>query len=329
MHKRSSATVLAVAALLTMACSDSPPTSPQITPQTPSFANTVDPKAGYSPYLDGFRQALRAGRPGVELLSAELFVKAGEAGWQGKTTLIANDRTHGNGSAFVEEDPRRDGRSDVTYLVDQSDGAALGYNSSGVVVVVPNSETEPAVDASMGTWQNKAGCPAPAATKIADSGADPDLIDGLVFGDPAQIGTPFADITHAGWLPSTFFDALAPNGSAFILGVTFTFVFVDGDGVPTDIDGDRNLDVAFRETYYNLRFPWTTDASNNLSVDVQSVATHEAGHGYGLGHFGKVFLDNKGVVKFAPQAIMNAVYISAFRELTGSDNSSFCRIWAN
>ena len=36
-----------------------------------------------------------------------------------------------------------------------------------------------------------------------------------------------ADITHAGWLPGAFFDALLPSGSTFILGVTVPFVFID------------------------------------------------------------------------------------------------------
>jgi hypothetical protein len=64
-------------------------------------------------------------------------------------------------------------------------------------------------------------------------------------------------------------------------------------------------------------------------VDVQSVVTHESGHEYGLGHFGKVFLNNKGVIQYAPKAIMNAVYVSSFRDLTGTDNASFCQLWAN
>jgi hypothetical protein len=332
---------VSAAAILVSACSDREPTAPlrRMTPVGPAMSAAVGGET-YSPELDALRQALRAGGvTNVELVSAEIFVAADSDGWQGATTLIANNRTHTLSSAFVPSDPRRHEGSDITYLVDQSDGSALSRTSAGVVFTLPNSATELEIDASMLRWQDQPSCNAPTVVKIVDSGADPDLIDGLVkwftnaagekVANPALIGTPLADITHAGWLPRAFFDALAPNGSASILGITFAFIFVDDDGNPTDIDRDRRADAAFREIYYNRRFGWTANGAFAGDVDIQSVATHEAGHGYGLGHFGKVFIDNNNVVKFAPRAVMNAVYISAFRDLAGTDNGSFCQLWAN
>ena len=51
-------------------------------------------------------------------------------------TLIANNRTHQIESLFAERDPRRGGGSDISYLVDQSDGAALAFaNPTGNAVV--------------------------------------------------------------------------------------------------------------------------------------------------------------------------------------------------
>jgi hypothetical protein len=35
------------------------------------------------------------------------------------------------------------------------------------------------------------------------------------------------------------------------------------------------------------------------------------------------------VLQFAPKAIMNAAYVAEDREIRGSDNASFCHIWAN
>ncbi|MEO8192257.1 MAG: hypothetical protein ABI681_00305 [Gemmatimonadales bacterium] len=328
---RPAATVTAAIAttFLSLACSGTEPTAVTMTPRAPSFAKGAESDAVYSPVLDRARQAYLARNPNVALWSAELRVKQGAAGWEGKTTLIANDRGHTFGSEFVERDPRRGGGADITYLVDQSDGSVLSFVPPSSVFLLPNSVTEPEVDASMAVWQNKAGCAAPAATKVADNGADPDLVDGIVLADAGLIGTPFADVTHAGWLSSAFFNALTPGGATFILGATFTFVFIDGDGNPTDIDRNGVADVAFREIYYNRSFPWTTNASNDFSVDIQSVVIHESGHAYGLGHFGKVFLDNNGFIRHSPLAMMNAVYVGSFRRLTGTDNGSFCQIWAN
>ena len=113
------------------------------------------------------------------------------------------------------------------------------------------------VDIPRGEFLALMSCNGPGIVKVPDTGADPDLVDGIVFNNPALIGTPFADITHAGWVPGAFFDAaFPPNGSLFVLAATFTFVFVDANGNPTDIDRNHLADTAFRETYYNLRFAW-------------------------------------------------------------------------
>ena len=292
---------------------------------------SVGSEVAYSPELDAIRQQLTAsGVTNVELVSAELFFSADSGGWEGATTLIANNRTHTLSSAFVPSDPRRGGSPNISYLVDQSDGSALSFASFTPrgIVTLPNAVTEPQIDWSMRRWQEQPACGAPTVVKVADSGADPDLIDGIIQPSVYTIGTPFADITHAGWLPPAFFNLIAPSGGSRILGVTFTFIFVN-NGVGTDIDGDKRTDVAFREIYYNRNFGWGGDGALSVNVDIQSVATHEAGHAYGLGHFGKVFLDAKGVFKYAPRAVMNAVYISAYRDLAGTDNASFCQLWAN
>lgn len=231
---------------------------------------------------------------------------------------------------FVEDDPRRGSPANtITYLVDQSDGAALAWNPTNTAVVaVANAVTELELDRSMAAWDDFR-CQGPSVRKVADDGSDPDVMDALILGNAALAGTPRADMTHAGWLPASFFNAIRPGGASSILGVTFTFIFVNPDGSPTDIDRNGRLDVAFREIYYNRSFGWGTGTGSTRNVDIQSVAIHEAGHGFGLAHFGKVSVKSNGDLQFAPRAIMNAVYIAPDRDIRGTDIGSFCQIWAS
>ena len=179
----------------------------------------VDGRAEQSTDTPQFSQALAdlnvalrgAGVTTMRIDRAEISVSA--EGWQGATTLIANNREHQVESLFVERDPRRGGFADISYLVDQSDGSALAFaNPTGnVVTTLPNAVTEPILDRATLRWQNSPRCGGPAVTKIADDGSDPDLVDGLINQVAAEIGTPRADITHAGWLPGSFFNRSRPT----------------------------------------------------------------------------------------------------------------------
>jgi len=136
----------------------------------------------------------------------------------------------------------------------------------------------------------------------------------------------FADVVHAGWLPGAFFDLLAPDGSSFILGATFTIIFTDDQGNPVDTDNNNKLDVAWRETYYNDAFEW----ADGDDYDVETIALHESGHGLSQGHFGKAFRTNSNnKLHFAPRAVMNAAYSGIQTEITGTDNGGHCSNWAS
>src|SRR5262249_34169927 len=117
-------------------------------------------------------------------------------------TLIANDRDLRLPQQWVPNDARRnaDGRN-ITYLVDQSDATPNGGLSA--------AQTEAAIDRAMATW-NSVSCVSIPIVKRADSGVDPDIIDGLLgFG---SVGTPYlACIVHAGWMPPAFFELLFPG----------------------------------------------------------------------------------------------------------------------
>ncbi|HEX7297063.1 MAG TPA: hypothetical protein VF251_15015 [Pyrinomonadaceae bacterium] len=284
----------------------------------------------YSPELDLLRRQLAAsGRVDVGIARAEYITTS--AGFNPVTsqTIVANDRKPDTWwPQFVENDPRREGRSSITYVVDQSDGSALTWLPG--LAVLPNSTTEAVIDLSMGEWQLDPGCNGPAIVKVADSGDNIDVADDIGFGRPR--GNSIADVTHGGWINSRFFDIIAPGGSAYVLGVTISFVFLDQNGDPTDIDDNGRADTAFMEIYYNRGFAWA-QPGNDDNADIESIVKHEAGHALGLSHFGKVFLTKNGSeiedIHYAPRAVMNAVYVSPFPDLTGTDKAAFCRIWAN
>jgi hypothetical protein len=189
----------------------------------------------------------------------------------------------------VANDPRRlaDG-SRITYLVDQSDGAT----ASGLT----NAQTEAAIDRAFTTWQNDRAFDKVDLVKRADSGADPDIFDALFgFGG---FGNPFlADIVDAGWYPRAFFEAAGgAGGGRGILLFSVSFIFTDGNGVPTDINGDNYLDTALNEVYSNDNFGNPSgDRAGNLwgidiplpGIDVETVALHESGHSLGSATSGR------------------------------------------
>lgn len=274
----------------------------------------------------------------VRIGQAEWITRA-ESGQIGQTVFYSDRSNKQLPLAFVPGDPRRGGRTNILYLVDQSDGAAVGGLS--------NAQTEAAIDRAVGSW-NDVACSNIPIEKVPDSGVDPDAAD-FFFGvgdlGVLNLGPVVAvDIVHAGFLGADFFDALTPGcvpgpsdhpcGSVFILGVTLTEIFVDADGNPTDLNNDGKFDTAFGEIYYNnsdpdvngLTIPWRI----NGDPDVETVALHELGHGLNQAHFGKAFVtDNNGKVHFSPLAVMNAGYSRVQQELLGTDIAGHCSIWAN
>jgi len=233
-----------------------------------------------------------------------------DGGEEGGQIVFFNDR--GNKELeyhYVPGDPRRGGRTNVTYLVDQSgdtgDPTAVG-------------QTEAAIDRAMATWDGE-NCSTLNMTKNVDTGADPDIVDEF-FGFPDGAGGFLAaDIVHAGWVPG----GILP---ANVIAVTFTLFFADGGGNPTDIDNNNRADIAWSEIYYNDAFTWRI----NADIDVETVALHEAGHGLSQAHFGKLFLtDSNGRFHFAPRAVMNAGYTGVQQALTGTDNGGHCANWGS
>ena len=267
------------------------------------------------------------------------WITRSETGQVGQTVFFSDRGNKQIDADFVAGDPRRGRRTNILYLVDQSDGTAVGG--------LTNEDTEAAIDRAAASW-NDVACSNIPIVKAPDTGVDPDLAD-FFFGG-GDLGTinlgsvTAVDIVHGGFAGAALFDAVTPGcvpgsvthpcGSVFILGFTFTEVFVDDNGNPTDINNDGKFDVAFREIFYNNSDP---DANGNTIPwrigafpDVESVALHEFGHGLSQAHFGKVFLtDTNGKVHFAPRAVMNAGIDRVSQELLGTDVGGHCSIWGN
>ena len=230
------------------------------------------------------------------------------------------NRIHQTGLRWVANDPRRlaDGEN-ITYLVDQSDGAT----ASGLT----SAQTEAALDRALATWEASKPLKKVNIVKRADGGADPDIFDSFFgFGG---FGNPFlADIVEAGWLPRAFFEAVGgPGGGRGILAFSVSFIFTDDDGNPTDINGDNFLDTALNEVYYNNTFgdPADNRANNpwriNLplpAIDVETVGLHENGHSLGLGHFGP-----------PPAAVMNPIYAGIRHTPLAADSAGMSAVWGS
>jgi hypothetical protein len=253
------------------------------------------------------------------------FYTAGESDEQGRTVFFRDVGNKQLGHHFIPGDERRTTTTDISFIVDLADGGT----ASGLTPAT----TDAAINRAMQTWQD-VNC---SEIQIEDFGSfnfDLGVFQfQLGFGGFPGVA---ADITHAGFLPGPFFDAVfGPGGSTFVLAFTITFVFIDPSQLPdivfTDLDNNRKLDTAFREIYYNDAFNWVIDQNipGFPDFDVETVALHEAGHGFSQAHFGKAFLTNSnGKLHFSPRALMNAAYSGIQQEIDQTDNAGHCSIWA-
>ena len=278
---------------------------------TPSMTVAAQTEPAAMTQLRGF-----AAQANAELTSAGAnyraeyaeYLTSDSSGEAGQVVFFNNRGNKQLLAHFVPGDPRRGGRTNITYTIDQVEGAT----NDGLT----NAQTAAAIDRAMATWDAQT-CSDLAITKVPNPGGDIGVVEFLngLGGSPFF----FADLTHAGWLPPGI---LGSN----VIAATFTFVFINPDGSPTDIDNNGLADVAFREILYNDAFNWAI----NANIDVETVALHEAGHGISQGHFGAAFgTDANGKIHFSPRAVMNAAYSGVQQNLAGTDRGGHCSIWGS
>lgn len=253
---------------------------------------------------------------GYLLYKAE-YLTSGTDRRLGRTVYFSEVGNKQTDSRWVPGDPRRewgDPDGGISFIIDGAEG--------GTTSGLSQDQTSPAIQRAMGTW-DRVRC---STIPLVDYGVVPfDLgVTQALAGMGGVLGLA-ADVTHAGFLPGTFFDLLEPGGSTFILGVTYTYSFVDDQDAFTDVDHNRFWDTAFSETYYNDALPWHIGGT----YDVETVALHETGHSLSQSHFGKAFqTDRNGRLHFAPRAVMNAAYSGVQTRIDKSDNAGHCSIWS-
>jgi hypothetical protein len=341
------------------ACGDQPVTEPADV-GAPAFAKQATAGTGGDevvrighPMLTRINQRLAARHSDLRVAKAELLYKGDKADAQSPTAIFANDRTHLTAYQWVAGDPRRDGRIGVTYAVDpelQTFLTGLGFPVPVVETdagfrLSSQAELDGYIEEAMQAWRDRSCADTPIERVAVAAGTDPDQLDDFFLGRPSPSATYVqpADIVQAGWQPAEFFEGITPGGADAILGITFTFTFVDDQGTPdpnddvaTDINGDGRTDTGLAEIYYNPTFIYTNRGAPN-SIDFYSVLTHETGHSLSLAHFGKLFITKKDgadgfdidELHYAPLALMNAAYVTGRNEIRGSDNASFCHVWAS
>jgi hypothetical protein len=335
----------ALALLGAAACADAPVPTSSLAPagvdeaRAATGAGTTDENYRVSALLAQIDAQLAASGKNYRVVDASLRIAG--LGWDGATStiLIANNRSRGTSSEWVWGDPRREGREGVTYAIGSNTSVApITRDPNGANLRRVSAEQQVAqIEEAMSAWRDRTCSDRPITRVAVPAGTDPDAYDELVLERPIpdNYAQP-ADIVQAGWQPNSWFRALAggPDGD-YILGVTVSFAFTDDDDNFTDIDRNGRLDRALSEIYYNAGYAWGNTGAPNV-VDFYSIITHETGHALGLGHFGKVFVTKKdgadglqiADVKYAPYAMMNAVYVTGRNEIAGTDNSQFCQFWA-
>lgn len=246
------------------------------------------------------------------VFSAE-YLTTGESGQVGREIIFSNVGNKQLSADFVSG-ISLDGTDAVSYYIDAKRPSAD----------LTSEETGQAITRAMTTWDGVT-CSELGMFQVPFSKRTTTGFISELFGFGGSFNY-VADVVHAGWLGADFFDMIAPGGGTFILGVTFTIIFTDNNGTPTDLDNNGKRDVAWREIYYNDAFPWAVGAH----YDVETIALHEAGHGLSQGHFGAAFFDaGKGELHFSPRAVMNAAYSGIQTSIGKADNAGHCSNWSS
>ncbi|MGH7447173.1 MAG: hypothetical protein ACRELT_06415 [Longimicrobiales bacterium] len=265
-------------------------------------------------YIHRVNERLAAEGKGLAIARAEWLLAPGSRARM--STVFAADRQLRLDTRWVPGDPRRDAAgNNLTHATFLPLALANGVTHATA-----------AIRSSFETWE---ALPC-FQLDLIERQLAPNIFPSAVLAIAGFSNDPFAaDISTVGFLPPFIFDAvLGPGASEFVLGVTFTFVFIAGPGGPaSDIDGDGRDDTALKEIWYNDGFSWTTTGGSG--IDIETVALHENGHALELGHFGRIAVNRANMLTVSPRAVMNAIILGTQRSLLGTDEASLCGEFGN
>lgn len=226
-------------------------------------------------------------------------------------------------SRWVTNDARRNWNGDG----DLNDLDWLSFTPLAVANGTFNAT--PIYQAMYNKWETGGSCKTLNIDQTAynTSMGNPSLI--LSIGGLPPAALPLADVSVIGFLPASIFNAIF--GSPNVLGVAFSFVFVDDNGNPIKTTRGKE-DKAFTEVWFNDGFTWSLGAAPG-KIDLESVILHEFGHTLNLGHFGilQAFTTN-GTTRYVYQPVntMNALYIGEPRNFLGpNDKGNYCEAWGS
>ena len=357
-HVFRAGSAIALAGLV--ACAEQPTTSPTDVGarkvdgvESAKKAPGSDEVVKVSPLLKRINARLAAKGSNLRVDRGELLYGAKSYDAASPTVIVANDRTHTLPYQWVPGDPRRGGAEGVSYAIDPDlRTTAFGIPNLPAIEVdgggfrlSTQAELEGYIEEAMQAWRDRRCSDSPDRACRGAGRHRPRPARPGPARQSGELELRAAFRHRAGRLAAS--RVLRSHCSRRLRRHSRDLLHVHLRGRPEHARSQRRRRHRYQRRRQSStpgwwrstttpRFIYTNRGTPGF-IDFYSVIAHESGHGLGLAHFGKVFITKKDAadgfqvsdIKYAPKALMNAVYVEGRDEITGADNGSFCQIWAH